>query len=58
MKAHAVSMHGPSVTTDLGDGLVLVYVPIESNNEFDEAEALSLTFDRSKKIIEIEFGRP
>ena len=46
------------LTTDLGEGLILVYVPIESNNKFNESEALSLTFDSNKKVTEIEFGRP
>ena len=38
------------------DGATLVYVPIECEEGL--SEAISLTFDSSNNIIELEFGRP
>ena len=53
-----ISVVEPPIITDLEEGLKLVYVPIQSNNEFGESEAISLTFDTAGTICDIEFGRP
>ncbi|WP_317932753.1 hypothetical protein [Halioxenophilus sp. WMMB6] len=53
-----VTVMEPPVVTELAEDKVLVYVPILSNNDFGESEALSLVIDASGAVCDIEFGRP
>lgn len=53
-----ITVEEPPVIADLGDRRKMVYVPIVSNNEFGESEALSIVFNTEGKIVELEFGRP
>jgi hypothetical protein len=53
-----IKVEYPEIVTDLEEGNKMVYVPVVSDNEFGEAEGLSIVFNVEGKIVELEFGRP
>ncbi|NVK89573.1 MAG: hypothetical protein HWE13_15655 [Gammaproteobacteria bacterium] len=49
---------GEVILEDLGDDEVSAFVPVLSNNQHDEFEALTMLINSDFDIIEFDFGRP